>query len=285
MKSLVTYTLATPLLFTATQLEDHKFTECGTFDASRSGWSPTIEGGYIMELSGDVDVLRFTTQSKKVNKAEVERKLKVVVDSYMQEYNTKPNKSELKTLEAEVTESLIPTTTAGKEQHATVIITKTKVYVEGSYKQAELILANLRAILGSLPVQVVEVAENVTSKLTTMVKDELNTDKFVLADKVSLLTPDELKVSQTSGSVYGSEAVDLAANGATVTSLQLEYNSFTLFTLKDDFSISGIKFSKDLGANLEKEDEVGSAILQVQEVIKLVGDLIEEFGGLVKEEA
>lgn len=285
MKSLVTYTLATPLLFTADQLEDHKFVECGTFDASRSGWSPTIEGDYIMELSGDVDVLRFTTQSKKVNKAEVERKLKVVVDSYVQECGTKPNKSELKTMEAEVTESLIPTTTAGKEQHATVIITKTKVYVEGSYKQAELILANLRAILGSLPVQVVEVSENVTGKLTIMVKDELNTDKFVLADKVSLVTPDELKVSQTSGSVYGSEAVDLATNGAAVTSLQLEYNSFTLFTLKDDFSISGIKFSKDLVANLEKEDEVGSVILQVQEVIKLVDDLIEEFGGLVVEEA
>lgn len=284
MKNLVVYTLASPLSFTADQLEEHKFTQCGLHDASRSGWSETIEGGFIMEMSGGVDVLRYTTQVKKPNKAEVKRKLKVVKDEYVNTYGNQPNKSELKTMEAEVIEALLPTTSADEEKHFTVIISPTKVYVEANYKQAELIMASLRSILDSLPIEVLNVSENVTKRLTEMVAEELNTDKFVLADKVTLVTPDELKVSQTSGSLYGSEAVSLVnESGATVTSLQLEYNSFTLFTLKEDLSLSGIKYSKDLTSDLEKGDEVGTLILQVSEVIKLVDDLVEEFGGLADE--
>lgn len=281
MKNLVVYTLATPLSFTADQLEAHKFTQCGVHDASRSGWSPTVEGEFIMDMSGDVDVLRYTIQVKKPNKSEVKRKLKVAVEEYQATYGNHPNKTELKTMEAEVTEALLPLTPADEEKHFTVVISPTKVYVEANYKQAELIMESLRRVLGSLPIQVIEVSENASKRLTEMVAEELNTDKFVLADKVSLVTPDELKVSQTNGSVYGSDAVSLVNDsGAMVTGLQLEYNSFTLFTLKDDLSISGIKYSKDLTSSLEKDDEVGTLILQVTEIINLVDDLVEEFGGL-----
>jgi recombination associated protein RdgC len=283
LKNLVVYNLATPVVFTAEQLEQHQFTQCGDHDASRSGWSPTVEGGFIMEMSGGVDVLRYTTQEKKPKKAEVKRKLKVVVDAYGTTYGNQPNKPELHTMEAEVVEALLPFTPADDEKHTTVVITPTKVYVEGNHKQAELILASLRGILGSLPVTPLEVAQNVSQKLTRMVSDEINTDQFVLGDKVTMVTPDELKLSQTSGSLYGSEAISLVQDsGATVTSLQLEYNSFTLFTLKDDLSISGIKYSKDLTSELEKDDEVGTVTLQVSEVIKLVDDLVAEFGGALE---
>lgn len=281
MKNLVVYTSATPVVVIESQLQEHQFTQCGNHDTSRSGWSPTVEGGFIMEMSGGIKVLRYTTQEKKPKKAEIKRKLKVAVAEYEDTYGNSPNKSELKTLEAEVTEALLPSTPADEEKHFTVVIAPTKVYVEAGYKQAELIMASLRSVLGSLPIELLEVSEDATKRLTEMVSEEINTDKFVLADKVSLITPDELKVSQTSGSVYGSDAVSLVnESGATVTSLQLEYNSFTLFTLKDDLSLSGIKFSKDLTSELESGDEVGTLILQVTEVVNLVNDLVDEFGGI-----
>ena len=284
MKSLVVYKLVSAVAVGASQLEENAFTECGTFEASRSGWSPTIEDGFTMELTGGVQVLRFTTQVKVPNKAEVKRRVNSAVEAYVLEFGNKPNKSEMITMEAEVKEALIPLTPANEPKHFNVVISPTNVYVEGGYKQAELILANLRAILGSLPVLPLELATDTSKKLTDMVKDEINTDKFVLGDKVAYITSDELKVSQTSGSVYGSDAVTHVEDGATVTSLQLEYNSFTLFTLKDDLSLAGIKFSKDLTSDVEDGDQVATVILQVTELISLVDDLVLEFGGLVSKE-
>ncbi|AHK11169.1 RdgC-like exonuclease [Shewanella sp. phage 1/4] len=281
MKSVVVYELKSPVVILADDLESSKFIECGAHDASRSGFSPTIEDGYVMDLAGDVKVLNYTTQVKVPNKAEVKRQIKAKVSAYKDQFGGEPNENELAEFEAQIKEGLLPLTPANEPKTVTVLVSPTKVYVEGNYKQAEVILDHLRNILGSLPVELLNLSKPLTVTLTAMVKDELNTDLFVLGDKVTYVNADELKVSQTSGSVYNSDAVQHTADGATVTSLQLEYSGLTMFTLKADMSISGIKFAKDLTAEVESGDEVGTVTIQVKEVINLVDDLIEELGGVI----
>lgn len=283
MKSLVVYKLATPVTITNEMLAAKQFQQCGAHDASRSGYSPIEGDNFVINGSGETQIIKFTTQTKKPKKAEVKRQLALAVEEYIEEFGDSPSKQELKTMEAEVTEKLLPSTPADEEKHALVIISATKVYVEGNYKQAETILESLRNILGSLQVELLNTSQDVSKWLSDMVVETITPDNFVLGDKVSLVTADELNVTQTKGSVYGSSASDLVKEGGVVTSLQMEFNSYTLFTLKDDLSMSGFKYAKDLFEGIDADDTVCVMLKTVAEVIMLVDDLVEELDGLVEE--
>lgn len=283
MKSLVVYKLATPVAITNEMLAAKQFQQCGAHDASRSGYSPIEGDNFVINGSGETQIIKFTTQAKKPKKAEVKRQLALAVEEYIEEFGDSPSKQELKTMEAEVIEKLLPSTPADEEKHALVVISPTKVYVEGNYKQAETILESLRNILGSLQVELLNTSQDASKWLSDMVVETITPDNFVLGDKVSLVTADELNVTQTKGSVYGSSASDLVKEGGVVTSLQMEFNSYTLFTLKDDLSMSGFKYAKDLFEGIDADDTVGVMLKTVAEVLMLADDLVVELGGLVEE--
>jgi recombination associated protein RdgC len=281
LKSVVVYKLksGTVLDVIEGQFQECKFSPCGDFDLSKGGFANTVEGVLVSDIQ-QRKVLNYVTQEKKVSKPEMKRRVKGLVAHYVEEYGTQPNKKMIQSFEDEVVNQLLPITPAGDEKNHTVVISSEYVYIEGSVKEAELITAHLRKALGSLPVVLLETSENASQALTRIVKDEIHSDDLVLGDKVTLLTPEELKVSQTSGSLYDSPAIESVKDGATVTSVQLEYNGFTLLTLKDDMTVSGIKYSKDMTAEVDDGDSVTVLMLQINEVVKAVDALVKEFGGV-----
>lgn len=281
MKSVVVYKLKSPIQITNEALEEFKFSQCGDLDLVRMGYSKTFDGEYVSEVLGGT-LMKFTKQIKKPHKAEIERQLSAKIAEYEAE-GVVVNKKFANDLKDAIVTELLPKTPPEEEKHYDVLIKDDKVYVEGGYKLAEEAMAVLRKALGSLPIIPLEVAKNVSEELTRFVSEELNTDKLVLADKCTLVTQEERKIT-VARDLFDSEAVDLAKEGATVTSVMLEYDGMTLFTVKDDLSISGIKYSKDLTSEVEAGDVAGTTLLQIKEVVNLIDALVGEFGGELIEE-
>jgi DNA recombination-dependent growth factor C len=226
-------------------------------------------------------VMNFTTQSKKPKKSEVDKRVKLLSAAHEEEFGVPPTKNELADMVDQVTFELLPLTFADAPKHQSMFIEGAKLYVEGSYKQAEESTAALRKVVGSLPIELVETAKDVTGELTRFIGKSI-ADKLTLKDKCTLLTQEERKIT-VAKSLYYSEAQDIVEQGAVVSSVELEFDGVMKFTLKDDLSFTGIKFYDDLTGELEEGDEVGTTIIKLCEVVKMVDEVLFEMGGLLED--
>ena len=285
MNSLSIYKLNTKVLFTEeslAEIERLTFTPCGEFDASKTGFSSTVDGTLVAEISGNT-VLVVTQQEKKPNRNQVKVKLEERVKAFEEKMNVKANKDDKSSMEAEIVRSLLPNVFPNKEVHTTVIFTDEYLLVEsGSPKKAEDIVSMLRSVLGSLqaiPLQTVKSPEEVLGSI--IVK---NTTEFLMGEKIVISTDNGSQKGKSSfakDNVYDQETKRLVNSGSFVDTIQLGLED-TLFTIKADLSISGIKFSKSFLSEVDKSDEAGSFILKMGEIELLVAELVETMGGIVE---
>lgn len=278
MKNLVAYKLEMPVTVSAEQLQTKLFRECGSHDRSTQGFHPTLNGELVYTtLTGDV-VLSFATQKKKPKTSEVNRRLELLTVEHETNFGSAPSKEEIAEMKESIIDELLPVTFADEIKLAIVVITDNMVYVEGNYKQAEVITATLRECLGSLPIEVINPAEDVSDTLTRFVGDAIN-DKLVLMDKCKLETAEERKIT-VEKNLYGSEAIDLVAEGAKVINVQLEYDGILSFIVKDDLSISGIKVYSELIDEFEEDEIEAKFEKELIEIKKMFDELLAEMGGI-----
>jgi DNA recombination-dependent growth factor C len=98
-----------------------------------------------------------------------------------------------------------------------------------------------------------------------------------------LVTQEDRTVNISKACVYNSEAQELVEQGSYVTQLSVLYDGMVSFTLKDDFTLNGLKFSSTLfddGAECETEEDklkamAGDEVLILQELSKVVDEIIK----------
>ena len=247
---------------------------------SRLGFVPNVEGEMVSNIAGN-HCMRLATQQKKVNKYELGLLVEAKQTLFEEEYGTPMNKKQVDTTRLEMTEALLSTTMPEEPKYIDLIMTPCgKVMVSEGSKKAEEVLALLRTAIGSLPVIPMTVEKEPCTVMTDNVIGGLN-ETLTLSDKIVMTTSDELKVVVSGAGARSDEALDTIEKGAYVTQLMYEYDGMTKFLLKEDMTLSGIKFSKDLTAEAEDGDKVGTHIIVVAELKKCVNELIKEFGGLV----
>lgn len=262
----------TPFIFHPLKTEDEL--------SSRLGFTPNVEGELVSTLMGNISI-RLAQQKKIVNKYELNKLLDSSEILFEKDTGNPYNKKEKDEAKLRCTEELLSKTPPSDNPKLTdIIITPSGLVIVGAApKLAEECLSLLRQSIGSLPVIPLRCNMEPSARMTDMVIGGLN-ETITLSDKVVLTTPEERVITITKGSTLESEALDLIEQGSFVTSLALEYDSVIKFLLKEDMTLTGVKFDKVITSELDKDDEVGSFLLQSSEVIECIDAVIGEFDGI-----
>jgi len=222
--------------------------------------------------------VQITTQTKKVHTEELKRKCKAAEAKYKIDNGLEDLDKETKEIiKHTMIEEMLPSTPAGKEETVALWVTGDTLTVGvASYKKGEEAVATLRNVIGSLPVFPVEVVEEVTNKLTSMVRAEYH-ETLVLADKVEMLGEDEKSViTFAKGSVYDADTQQHIQAGAKVTKLQLEHDGVVTFTINANLEMSGLKIEKSVLGGV-KDEGARKAVIWVD---KTVDEVVKVFGGI-----
>jgi recombination associated protein RdgC len=256
-------------------LSDREFVECGKHDALKQGYTSFTDGSFILN-NGASTAVNITTQTKKVKKSELDRRCKKAEKSWMQEHGEEVVPKDVKEdFKFTITQEMLPETPADKEVTSLLWITGDKLIVGvPTFKKAEDLISFLRMTIGSLPVEPVEVVEDIPAKLTSLVEKEYCED-IVLAEKVEMVTEEGAKIVFSKGSVYDQDTLKHIKDGATVTKLMLECDGVT-FVLNDKLEASGLKVDKDIlcGGKDEAAD-----IITMSEIDRVVKGVVDLFGG------
>ena len=289
MKAILTFALKAPISFTEeniTEVERLKFTPCKENDLSVTGFSETVAGDFVSDISGNT-VLVVTTQCKKVNKNELKAKLKVRIEKFEDKFG-KVTKEDTDSMSGEIVRELLPKTYPEEPKDSLVVFTDSLLLIEAaSYDKAEEIVGYLRNILGSLPAIPLQTTKNPDEVLGDIILD--NKTEFTLGNKVIISTdcvdkegkPHKGKSSFAKDNVTDAETKRLIKTGSFVDVINLGYEQMS-FNLKPDLSISGVKFDKDLTSDVDKDDGYGSFLLQLNEIELMVTELVDTFGGIVE---
>lgn len=284
MKAIITYKLQTPVAFSEeniAEIERLAFTPCGENDLSTSGFSPTVDGELVSNISGNTVVV-VTTQKKTPNKNQVKVKLAARIKEFEEKFGSKVNKEDKESMQGEIVRSLLPQTFPDKEVHTTVVFTKDYLLVEAaSYTKAEDITDKLRAVLGSLQATPLQTVKNPEDVLGDIILD--NKTEFTMGNKIVISTDDgenKGKSSFANDNVFDNEPKRLIKTGSFVDVINLGYESMSM-NVKPDLSIGGVKFDKEFLSEVDKGDEAGSFIIKMDEIELMVEELVTTMGGLI----
>ena len=292
-------------LLTEEVLAQNAFVPCGNYDSRRLGFSLNLDDTFASDQKVGT-LLKITEQLKKPEAYAVDSRLKLREAQHKADTGQSVKKAELSKWKAEITESLLPETHPKEPKTFSLLIRKDGlVLVEGTSKLAEDMISLVRKALGSFPATAIETNVPVGDLLDFLVKpvDPNQTlkarqeetlvkipedDKFSLGQKVSIVTGEERKMNLTAGDVYGSELADLVVEGSYVTKLELTRDGAVMFTLKDDLTLAGVKFSNDIfdDGNTEAEDDEKAKastdeLLMLEELCLVVDDILGRLEGEV----
>ncbi len=311
MKSMNVYrldqTVVTSILSIITEdvLQTSEFKPCSAYDSRKLGFSLNLDGTFASDQKVGT-LLKVTEQVKKVEPHAVNSLVKAREAQHKAGTGQAVKPAEKNKWKAEFTEQLLPDTYAREPKTFSMLIRKDGlVLVEGTSKIAEDCVSLLRKTIGSFPAQAIETDVPVSDLLDLLVKpvdpkqsfkarqEETlvkipEDDKLTLGDKVSVVTAEERKINLTAGGVYGSELADLVADGSYVTKLEVNYDGAVQYTLKDDLTFSGIKFSTEIfddGETESEDDEKAKAatdeLLMLEELSNVVDDILTRLEGEV----
>ena len=294
MKTLTLFTLnekAIQSTFAAVQEEtlgQFMFSPCGLHDQVKRGFTANLDGLLVSDQKAGI-LLRVTEQKKAPEvyllKAHVERQ----TVQFEAETGRKPKKEDKSKFKSIAMEELLPVTTPKEPKTYSMLLRPNgMVLCEASAKISEDMISLVRKALGSFAVVPMETDAPVGDLLDSLVKgvfnsqgNEVSDDYFEVLQKATLTDSDEGTITFAKRSLADTDARELVAEqGAMVNSLELLYDGLTAFVIRDDLSISGIKYSEDLIASLgETEDELdfalGSQALILEEVSKLVDEVLQ----------
>lgn len=260
-------------------LESFKFTPVGQLEKIKTGF--VKNKGYAeyltkFSLNNEQYLMMTFCQQKKVPESYM---VKLLTDAkkveYLAETDKQPDKALVKEFK-ESSETEVLSTTHPKEPKESRIIIRLSdnmILVEGKGNQAESMLALLRKAIGSLPAIPYQTELPLSDLMDDMVSDMIN-DKFTLGNKVTVQDPEGLVHKFEKGSIYDTDSDRYVLDGCFVTSVDLEYDGAIAFSLKDTFTLEGIKIDKEI-VEAEELDDQGTFLLTVDLVVQSVEDLID----------
>lgn len=280
MKSLIMFQIKGQLNITNETLKTKEYVPCGEYTKSSLGFCPTFDGEFVTEAAGKT-IFNLAFSEKKPATAEVNRRVKALCRAYEREFDKKPNKKLQDEYKEAVINQLLPSTFESEVKNFVIFIQDDIMYVEApSYNKGDDFITLLREAIGSLPIVSLSVELDVSKELNRMVTTDLSED-ICLGNKTSLSMGEKEDKEDWSGKgpTCNEEAREFIINGFDVMSLELNCD-FMNFNIKNDMLITGIKFSSGIFSSIEVGDKAGTVLLVLDEVVKMAGKLVKEFGGI-----
>lgn len=299
-KNAIIYRISNPLGFMAqlptleTQLQQFKFTPCGSQDMARTGWvAATEQHQTLVHQANGQYLLTIQKQEKIIPGPVIKQELNARIAKLESEQGHKLKKTEKDALKDEVLHSLLPR--AFVKNHRTQLwidIGNASIVVDASSaKRAEDALALLRKSLGSLPVVPLTIENPVELTLTEWVRSGAVPAGFTMGDAA------ELKAILADGGIAKVKKQDLTSDeikthieaGKLVTKLALDWQERITFTLSDSATLSRLKFCNELleqNDDIDREDAMArfdaDFTLMTGELSALIKQLITALGGKAK---
>ncbi|AGF89349.1 recombination-associated protein RdgC [Salmonella enterica subsp. enterica serovar Anatum] len=299
-KNAIIYRLTNPMSIMAqlptleTQLQQFKFTQCGSQDMARTGWVPATEQHQtLVHQANGQYLLTIQKQEKIIPGPVIKQELNARIAKLESEQGRKLKKTEKDALKDEVLHSLLPR--AFVKNHRTQLwidIGNASIVVDASSaKRAEDALALLRKSLGSLPVVPLTIENPVELTMTEWVRSGMVPAGFTMGDAA------ELKAILADGGIAKVKKQDLTSDeikthieaGKLVTKLALDWQERITFTLSDSVTLSRLKFCNEL---LEQNDDIdhedvlarfdADFTLMTGELAALINQLVTALGGEAK---
>lgn len=299
-KNAIIYRLTNPMALMAqlptleTQLQQLKFTPCGSQDMARTGWVPATEQHRtLVHQANGQHLLTIQKQEKIIPGPVIKQHLNARIAKLEAEQARKLKKTEKDALKDEVLHSLLPRAfVKNSRTQLWIDITNGLIVVDASSaKRAEDALALLRKSLGSLPVVPLTTENPVEMTATEWVRSGNAPTGFTMGDAA------ELKAILTDGGVARVKKQDLTSDeiathieaGKVVTKLAMDWMERVTFTLTDSATLNRLKFCDELldqNDDIDLEDSLArfdaDFTLMTGELASLIKQLITALGGEAK---
>ena len=298
LQAFVAYEFARKEGFTLSEadLVHFEFTSVGNHHLQHVGFVKNVDGDFVTTNSNGDRLLTYRSQQKKVNKAEVLRRLAVKIEVKEEEMGRKLKKGEKDALTQAIIEAIIPETFPDAPKDAILMLTRvseTDVLIVGggSWKAAEDMTALLRKASGSLPIVPMDCNILPDELMTEMVdkrKDKV-LHKYTLGEKIAMVDGNGYDIKLGKGSVYDAPVEAHLEEGATVTQLELIYDGIISFTMTDKFEFKSVKVSNDLAEfNQAEDDEVqldaeATTLIVMDNIKKMLAATVELMEGIQSE--